>query len=193
MKNIGSYHELQDISKTGFRTFLLLTKPGSEQCDCAQSKLEGLETGEGKNMELLVADVSKVRDIHEKYGINSVPSLLIFEKGEFTNVVKGCQSAEFYKSLLDNANAQASRAASGRKQKRVRVYSTPTCSWCNTLKGFLRKHGIPFTDIDVSRDYQAATEMMRRSGQQGVPQTEIDGQIVVGFNQKRLQELLEIQ
>lgn len=193
MKNIGSYAELQDISKKESRTFLLLSKPNSEPCDCAKTKLEEIEATGSKNINLLLADVSQVRDIHEKYNITSVPSLLIFENGNYTNVVKGCQSAEFYKSLIENAAAQANRAASGKKQKSVRVYSTPTCTWCNTLKGFLRKHGIPFTDIDVSRDFQAATEMMRRSGQQGVPQTEIDGQIVVGFNQKRLQELLDIQ
>ena len=193
MKNIGSFHELQELNQTGTRTFLLLTKPGSELCDCAQGKISELDKALPENMNLLLADVSKVRDIHEKYGITSVPSLLMFENGEFTNVVKGCQSSEFYRSLVENASAQAARAASGKKQKSVRVYSTPTCSWCNTLKGFLRKHGISFTDIDVSRDFQAATEMIRRSGQQGVPQTEIDGQIVVGFNQKRLQELLDIQ
>jgi glutaredoxin-like YruB-family protein len=72
------------------------------------------------------------------------------------------------------------------------VYSTPTCSWCNTLKTWLRKNNIPFTDVDVSRDQRAAEELTRRTGQQGVPQTEINGQIVVGFNQPRLKELLEL-
>jgi glutaredoxin-like YruB-family protein len=77
-------------------------------------------------------------------------------------------------------------------QKRVTVYSTPTCSWCNTLKSYLRKHQVPFTDIDVSKDQRAADELVKRSGQMGVPQTDINGQMVVGFEQKRLNQLLEL-
>jgi glutaredoxin-like YruB-family protein len=77
--------------------------------------------------------------------------------------------------------------------KNVTVYTTPTCSWCHTLKAYLQKNSIPFTDVDVSRDYRAAGELFLRTGQQGVPQTDIDGQIVIGFNQPRLNELLEIQ
>ncbi|GAB4457772.1 MAG: hypothetical protein Fur0028_12200 [Bacteroidales bacterium] len=56
----------------------------------------------------------------------------------------------------------------------------------------MRKNGIPFSDIDVSRDQHAAQELVQRTGQQGVPQTEINGQWVIGFDQKRLKELLEI-
>jgi glutaredoxin-like YruB-family protein len=76
--------------------------------------------------------------------------------------------------------------------KRVTVYSTPTCSWCNTLKAWLQKNNIRYSDVDVSRDQNAAEALVRRTGQQGVPQTDINGQIVVGFNQQRLKELLEI-
>jgi glutaredoxin len=57
----------------------------------------------------------------------------------------------------------------------------------------LRKNRVPFTDVDVSRDPNAAEELVRRTGQQGVPQTDIDGEIVVGFDKKRINELLEIQ
>jgi len=74
----------------------------------------------------------------------------------------------------------------------VTVYTTPTCSWCNALKSWLRKNRIAFREVDVSRDERMAQELVRKSGQMGVPQTEIDGQIVVGFNQARLKELLGI-
>ncbi|MBA4410258.1 MAG: NrdH-redoxin [Odoribacter sp.] len=80
-----------------------------------------------------------------------------------------------------------------KKIVQVTVYSTPTCSWCNTLKSWLKQNNISFRDVDVSRDEKAAQDLVRRSGQQGVPQTEINGQIVVGFDQQRLKQLLEIQ
>ena len=77
-------------------------------------------------------------------------------------------------------------------QKRVTVYSTPACSWCNTLKSFLKERKVQFRDIDVSLDQKAAEQMVNKSGQQGVPQTEIDGQIIVGFDKKRIDSLLEL-
>ena len=63
----------------------------------------------------------------------------------------------------------------------IKVYSTPTCPWCIKLKTWLNGKGIGFEDIDVSADQEAAQEMIRKSGQMGVPQTEIDGKMIVGF------------
>jgi glutaredoxin 3 len=64
----------------------------------------------------------------------------------------------------------------------IKVYSTPTCPWCIKLKAYLKEKGVEFDDIDVSADQQAAQQMMERSGQMGVPQTEINGKMIVGFD-----------
>ena len=72
----------------------------------------------------------------------------------------------------------------------VIVYSTPTCGYCHQLKAYLNQRGVPFVDHDVSRDRQAAAEMVRASGQQGVPVTVIDDQVVVGFNRPMIDQLL---
>jgi glutaredoxin 3 len=72
----------------------------------------------------------------------------------------------------------------------VVVYTTPTCGFCHQVKAYLHQRGVPFTEHDVSRDRQAATEMVRLSGQQGVPVVLIDGQVVVGFNQALIDQLL---
>ena len=56
----------------------------------------------------------------------------------------------------------------------------------------MRKNAIRFTDIDVSRDQAQAEELVRRSGQQGVPQTDIDGEFIVGFDKNRINKLLGI-
>ena len=75
---------------------------------------------------------------------------------------------------------------------KVKVYSTPICPWCMRVKEFLRENGIPFEDIDVSANPDAAKEMVEKSGQMGVPVVDIDGQIVVGFNEGKLRELLHL-
>ena len=78
-------------------------------------------------------------------------------------------------------------------QPKVVVFSTPTCSYCNMAKSYFREKGIKFTDIDVSRDQAAARDMVRRSGQMGVPVIDIGGKIVVGFNRPQVNALLGIK
>ena len=76
---------------------------------------------------------------------------------------------------------------------RVIVFSTPTCPWCNRAKGYLRSRSIPFRDVDVSRDPVAARDLVRRTGQMGVPVIEIDGRPIVGFDQPRIDAALGLR
>ncbi len=73
------------------------------------------------------------------------------------------------------------------------IYSTPTCPFCKQVKAFFDEKGVEYTDIDVMHDQEKAAEMIHKSGQMGVPVIDIDGEIVVGFDQKRLKELLKIE
>jgi glutaredoxin-like YruB-family protein len=75
----------------------------------------------------------------------------------------------------------------------VIVYTTPTCPWCHMVKRYLEARGIPYTEIDVASDYHAAMQMVRESGQTGVPVVKIDGEIVVGFDRERIDELLGLR
>ncbi|MBS1653718.1 MAG: NrdH-redoxin [Bacteroidetes bacterium] len=192
MTEVTSYNELQKNLKEKDKSYLLLYKPGSKTSDCAYTNVNEAEIN-SEHVQLLVADVTKTRDIHPKYNVISAPALLEFENGSFKNVIKGCNDSNFYKTLFEEAVYFVAVKNDDKPQKSVTVYSTPTCTWCNTLKMFLRKHHIRFTDIDVSRDQRAAEELVRRSGQTGVPQTEIDGEMIVGFNQARISELLGIK
>lgn len=72
----------------------------------------------------------------------------------------------------------------------ITVYTTPTCPYCQQLKRFLSQRGIVYEEKDVSRDRNAAMEMVQKTGQRGVPVTFIDGEAVVGFNPSRLDQLL---
>lgn len=74
--------------------------------------------------------------------------------------------------------------------KKVTVYSTPTCPYCKMAKDYLTKKGISFTDYDVIKDEEAAKEMIEKLGQRSVPVITIDDDIVVGFNQELLDKLL---
>lgn len=74
----------------------------------------------------------------------------------------------------------------------IKVYSTPTCPYCVTLKNFLKENNFQFEDIDVSQNEVAAKEMIDKSGQMGVPVVDIDGEIIVGFDQERIKKLLKI-
>lgn len=74
----------------------------------------------------------------------------------------------------------------------VKVYTTPTCPWCVRAKSYLKDRGIPFTEVDVSQDVAGAREMVKISGQMGVPVLTIDGSVVVGFDKERIDELLGI-
>ncbi len=72
----------------------------------------------------------------------------------------------------------------------VKVYSTPTCPYCIRAKQFLKENNIVFDDIDVSLNQPAAEEMIKNSGQMGVPVLDIDGQIIVGFDKEKIKQVL---
>lgn len=76
--------------------------------------------------------------------------------------------------------------------KKVKVYSTPTCPFCIMAKKFLKDNNIEFEDVDVSSDIKSAREMVEKTGQMGVPVIEIDGEFVIGFNREKIKQLLNL-
>ncbi len=77
------------------------------------------------------------------------------------------------------------------KNHNVIVYSTPTCPYCVYAKDYFKSKGVYFVDIDVSRDRAKGEEMVRKSGQMGVPVIDIDGNILVGFQPNEFDKLLK--
>jgi glutaredoxin-like YruB-family protein len=75
----------------------------------------------------------------------------------------------------------------------IRIYSTPTCPYCRKTKEFLKQNNIQFTDIDVSADKTAAEEMVKKSGQMGVPVLDIDGAIIIGADMQAIKKALNLQ
>ena len=80
-----------------------------------------------------------------------------------------------------------------KNSRKIRIFSTPSCPYCITLKQFLKQHDFEFEDIDVSKDEKALEEMIQKSGQMGVPVIEIEDKIVVGFDKEKIVNILNIK
>ncbi len=76
--------------------------------------------------------------------------------------------------------------------KNVTIYSTPTCHFCHAAKEFFKKNSVAFTDYDVSTDQVKRAEMLEKSGQMGVPVIFVDNEMVTGFDESRLKQMLGI-
>ena len=73
-----------------------------------------------------------------------------------------------------------------------KIYSTPTCVYCKTLKEYLKRNEIAFDEVDVSENEKELQHMIKVSGQMGVPVVEIGSEIVVGFDKAKIDSLLKI-
>ncbi|MDA3819968.1 MAG: glutaredoxin domain-containing protein [Candidatus Delongbacteria bacterium] len=188
---VNNYNELQSEIDAHDVVYCLLYKAESKASHCAIDHLS-MAAGTDNGGMICMADVSKVRDIHLVYNVTSVPTLLVFKNKELTNQVKGCNDTRFYKNLIDGSYF-VSKQAGDNKQKNVTVYTSPTCTYCNSLKSYLKKLQIHFREVDVSKSPEQAQQLVSRTGQQGVPQTEINGKFVVGFDKHKSDKLLELQ
>ena len=147
-------------------------------------------------------NVDQQQAVAQQLGITGIPAVCIFRDGKVVDRLVGVRPAQAYRAALKTAllaggtapaTAKATTANEGAKKApghSVTVFSTPTCSWCVRLKTYLKQHAITFKDVDVSKDERAANDMVRRSGQMGVPQAWIDGQVIVGFDRGRIDTLL---
>lgn len=73
---------------------------------------------------------------------------------------------------------------------KVKVYSTSTCPYCKMAKSFLNEKGVHYDDLDVAADAAARDEMVKKSGQMGVPVIDVDGEVIIGFDRERLAGLI---
>ncbi len=76
--------------------------------------------------------------------------------------------------------------------KEVRIYTTPNCGYCIMAKNFFQEHNIKYDEIDVGIDAKKREEMINKTGQMGVPIIEIGNEIIVGFDKKRISQILGI-
>ncbi|MSR76255.1 MAG: NrdH-redoxin [Candidatus Ryanbacteria bacterium] len=77
--------------------------------------------------------------------------------------------------------------------KKVEIYTTPSCVYCRKAKDMFQKHNIPYSEYNVMTDVTKRDEMIKRTGQMGVPVIEVDGTLIIGFDERRLREMLGIK
>jgi len=78
------------------------------------------------------------------------------------------------------------------KEHKVIVYSTVWCPWCRRVKEFLEEHNIKYEERDVESNPRWAAELVEKSGQTGIPVIDIDGEIIVGFDEPALRRALNL-
>jgi glutaredoxin-like YruB-family protein len=162
--------------------------------DAAQRALREVEkfAREQKDISVFVVDVQKLKGMHKRFSVERVPTVVVIENGEVSKSVEGVQSAGFYAVHLGGA-ASTRRDQGGAAPRRVVVYSGPGCPACGQLKTYLRQHGVAYRDVDISRDPRVAERLARRSGMMAVPQTEVNGRLITGFDKAKLNNALGIQ
>lgn len=77
-------------------------------------------------------------------------------------------------------------------EKTVTIFSTPTCHFCHAAKDFMNEHNVEFSEVDVSTDAEQRQQMIEMTGQMGVPVIRIDDDVIVGFDEAKVKELLAI-
>ncbi|SMC27520.1 Glutaredoxin-like protein, YruB-family [Clostridium acidisoli DSM 12555] len=73
----------------------------------------------------------------------------------------------------------------------IKIYSTPTCSWCKKTKEYLKSKNIEYVDVNVADDMEGREEMFKLSEQSAVPVINIDGNIVLGFDKAKIDKLIQ--
>ena len=190
VKEINSKNDFDSILKQDKFFLLLFYTNDSGKSIKAKESLNVMAEKE-KDINIYAVDARKVNNIHPDYGIKTVPTVLVFKNGISKKQVQGVLSPEHYERLL--MDAPSTDKKDGSPGHSVVVYTTPSCPWCNRVKSYLRQNRIRFREVDVARIQNAAEELVRRSGQTGVPQVDIDGHLIVGFDQTRIDDLLGLR
>jgi glutaredoxin-like YruB-family protein len=187
---------LAALKKPGQSVVIGFFSEKSEVCRRALPAFEEYCAAQREQPAYLV-DVTVVRDVHPRFDVTAMPTVLLVRDGKVLQQVVGPQSAAFYARALKPRQAAAPVVVAGPEPKAksrpahsVVVYTTDVCPWCTRVKSYLRQNDVQFREINVQHDASAARRMVERSGQQGVPQVDIDGRVVVGFDKGKIDALL---
>ena len=142
-----------------------------------------------KAIKFIKVNVDQNQELAGMFGIMSIPTVILFKDGKRVTQRIGVSQKADYEELIKKAINFDPKA---RGKQEVIVFSTPTCPYCQMAKAYLKEKKIPFRNIDVTVDQKMAQEMVGRSGQTGVPQLWINGEVVVGFNKPLIDQLLDL-
>jgi len=192
IKEVTSKNHLETlISEKHELIMVLFYKASSPNSQKAFQALTDLEESHSDTL-IYGVNVEKVMNIHGEFGITMAPTVVVFRHGKPAEYVYGVQTTAYYSKLLQEFTVSSNGNGKATSHPRVTVYTTPTCPHCTSVKRYLDSHSISFNEVNVAADQSAAQALVNRTGQQGVPQTEINGQFVIGYNTAELDRLLNL-
>ena len=165
----------------------------SQASQQAQPAFEAFGAEEHEHPVALI-DVGVLKGAHKRWAVAAVPTVLLVDGEQILRKVEGSQSADHYKKALFHRGGLVSQKGDkdAPRQKPVELYVGAHCPWCTKAEQYLKQHGIQFREIDVSQSAGAAAELQAKSGRTGVPQLNIGGTWVVGFDRPQIDKLLNI-
>ncbi len=169
--------------------FLIDDSPGSTR---ARQALEQALASQFDSRAYAV-NARMVRNAAARFGVTAAPTVLRVRRGQTVDKLVGPQSTATYAALLTEAQPHGKQVASTNKRPSVKIYVTNTCPWCRRLESYLDQHQVHYTKINVQNDPAAAQEMQRKSGQLGVPQADVGGRMIVGFDKAKIDRLLNLR
>ncbi|MCK5037220.1 MAG: hypothetical protein KAS73_15090 [Candidatus Sabulitectum sp.] len=149
---------------------------------------------ESGSRKVLFVDVGELKEIHKRYGVSSVPTVISIANGKVIQKIVGKQDEDFYYNAFQSHETVVNNE--GQKKPgfpSVTVWVGDSCVWCTRVKTYLRKNRVPFREVNVSRDPSGAAALQARTGQVGVPQLSIGGRYIVGFDKAKIDEYLGLK
>jgi glutaredoxin len=137
-------------------------------------------------------NVKQTPDIHPVLSVTQVPTVVTIRNGRIVKKLVGLQNRGTYQKLISDS-ARTRMGGTRAPTLKITVYSTRSCPHCTTVKNHLKRKGVPFREVDVGNSVNAASELRRRTGQTGVPQTEINGTFVLGADISKINRLIDNQ
>jgi glutaredoxin-like YruB-family protein len=155
-----------------------------------QSLVDALSTH--PDSRVFTVDVKSARNVAARYQVTAAPTVVRVNGCQILDRLVGPQPSAAYAALMKPPVSLKAATNVASKQPTVKVYVTNSCPWCRKLETYLDRNRIKYTKVNVETDPTAAFEMSNKSGQLGVPQSDIGGTMVIGFDLARISKLLQL-
>jgi glutaredoxin-like YruB-family protein len=187
-----SYAEFLEAQKVNSSFMAILFYKGKSTLGRAVLEIISQIAEEDSLLSIFVVNLEITLDIHQHVNVTSVPTFVIIKNGKVYRNIEGKATKAEYEFVISD---KPRKLADGTEAPplRVTVYSTTSCPHCVTVKNYLKKKNVRFRDVDLNKDQKAAEELIRRSGSAGVPQIDINGEIVVGADISKINRLIGIK
>lgn len=187
MKHISQSDFKKEVVDSKGVVGVIIQTEWCEPCKHLMPVIEKMEAEfEDKKLTFVSLDLDANPSFTSYYRIAGLPTVIFFKDGVMKGLYMGVKTVGEFRDVITGI-------IEGKKKEgaqEVKVFSTQTCPYCHMVKDYLKQKGVAFEDIDVSQDREQAMKMVEKSGQMGVPQLWINGEVVVGYDTVRIDQLL---